>query len=372
MPTDVLGLVADEADGAVVALGGGNGSPVGSAWAWTGTGWARLMVSPKGAPAIIAPHPSPARQFAASVYDERRDQVVLFGGVTQTVGSTASPINDWDTWTLGRGRWTRSLTATHPPSTGPMAYDSINGAVIIVADANGPGFTGPGLVRPETWTWDGQTWRPLHPLAELPAGTLPVAMVADPVTRTVVAISACCENSDGSLNSAPRLTTWTWNGRAWTNARPKTEFGGGLQVLLAYDSSSRRVLGVGGTGEGPVATWAWDGSTWTELHPANPLLFDPLSAVMAGDPATGGVVLVERRFQAAGTFIDAGGTVVWDGTTWRDHLAVTLFAADTSYGNAVVYDNPSLDRLVLVSSTSHDYSEEWMWTGTAWLQLTMG
>ena len=317
-------------------------------------------------------HPG-ARDFGAAAFDQGRGQLVLYGGQARGVGPTPATVNDTDTWTFAGGRWTRSSTTTHPPSSGPAAYDPSSGQVILVADANGPLATGTQPVRPATWGWDGQAWRELHPPTELPPGSTPVAMVTDPVTRTVVAVTACCQRSDGTQFGAHTPVTWTWSGGTWRRAAAVTEFGAGSQPLsLAFDPTTRRVIGVATTGiQGPAATWAWNGVTWTELHPAAPAVI-AFTAVTAGDSSTGSVVLVEARFQTRFTFNDAGGTLVWNGSTWTDNLGAVLTGADTAYGAAAMYEDPVLARLVLVSSTTGDFSQEWMWTGVAWLQLALG
>jgi hypothetical protein len=379
LASGIAGL-AEDASGAVIAFGAGSAGPLSAAWAWTGMQWVRLAMTFPAPPVDRANHPPP-RQFASTAYDERHNQLVLFGGNAEIPPGTSTPSApssrpspptfDADTWTFDGQRWTRSTTPSHPPSTGSMAFDAVTGSVILVADANGSGFTGPGLARPVTWSWDGHTWHELHPSSELPLGTVPTAMVADPATRTVVAVAICCQNSSGTVEPPQSQATWVWNGRGWLNPHPRVDLGSGV-VRLAYDTASQRVLATlsDGSSNGVATTWAWDGSTWTELHPTSDAIVDPVTEVMAGDPSTGTVVLLERTFQDV-SGANAGGTLVWDGTTWTDHYGLALPEADTAYGDAALYIDPGLGRLVLLSSTSHDFSQEWMWTGVAWLQLAM-
>jgi hypothetical protein len=39
---------------------------------------------------------------------------------------------------------------------------------------------------------------------------------------------------------------------------------------------------------------------------------------------------------------------------------------------AALFTDPALERLVMLSSTLHDFSQEWMWTGAVWLRLAIG
>jgi hypothetical protein len=369
----LVGMVTDTHDGVVIALGRDAGdASLNAAWAWTGRDWAHLATFSSNPPPPSAIHP-PARQFASSAYDEMRRQLVLFGGQEDAPTATGPRVYFSDTWIFDRQGWVRSPTTSHPPSAGLMAFDAVTYNVLLIADANGPGFTTSALLRPVTWSWDGATWRALHPATELPAGSLAEAMVADPATKTVVAITSCCAHSDGTVDSPRTLTTWVWNGRTWSAPHPRAEFGGGVELRLAYDSRSRQVIGIGNDGtSAPASTWAWDGKTWTRLRPGLDAEFDPLTATMASDPSTGAVVLLERKFQTFMTFDDAGGTQVWDGSTWAVHLDQVVSDADTAYGNAALFTDPALGHLVMVSSTLHDFSQEWMWTGAVWLRLAIG
>jgi hypothetical protein len=371
LASNIAGLAGDDASGAVIAFGAGSVGPLSAAWAWTGTEWVSLATTvPDAPPALASLHPSP-RQFASTTYDPLAHQLVLFGGTEdRQVSDTAPPLTyDADTWIFKDERWSRSPTTTHPPSTGVMSFDPVTGTVIIVADANGSGFLGPGLARPVTWKWDGTSWRQAHPASELPLGTIPVAMVSDPATRTVVAVANCCQNSSGGYQAPPTLSTWVWNGQRWLKPHSPVQPGSGL-ISLAYESGARRVLATvsDGTRGRSSRTWAWDG-TWTELQPARNAILDPLTAVMADDPSSGAVVLLETTFQAAVSGDETGGTLLWNGATWTDHDSLALPSADTAYGDAALYEDADIGRLVVLSSTDHDFSRMWMWTGAAWVEL---
>lgn len=374
-PPAPLAAFTSDADGVLEVAGWSAPGSQGTlhCWAWTGRAWVRLAENGRTSD-VPRPLPPP-RHLGATAWDQARQQLVLFGGTisgTLTVNGGSigpTPAHLADTWVLDQRGWTQMHPSTSPPSAGAMAYDPANHSVLMLADAGGFGSV---PVQPATWSWDGSTWRALHPATEIPRGELALAMVADPAAGTVVAITVCCAQSDGAVGGAQRLSTWTWDGRTWTLHHPATQPGFSLQVRAAYDPRSKRVLAVEGSGAvAPVDTWAWDGVTWTGLHPVTQAVFDPLTGVLAGDEAAGTVVLLENRVQMPQTFQPAGGTQVFDGRTWTEHLDAAPSDVDTAFGSAAVYTDTRIGRLVVVSAAADDFSGESMWTGVRWLRVDL-
>ena len=63
-------------------------------------------------------------------------------------------------------------------------------------------------------------------------------------------------------------TTWLWDGRRWTLARPARQPAGRFNAAAAYDPLTGVVMLYGGRlGPGQLVqdTWAWDGGTWHQL-----------------------------------------------------------------------------------------------------------
>ncbi|MDX2011639.1 MAG: kelch repeat-containing protein [Myxococcaceae bacterium] len=90
----------------------------------------------------------PPRAFARLAMDERRDELVLFGGRGRN-----GPLSD--TWVLTTRGWSQRLpTMAPPPLEAPaMAWDSLDEVVLLHG-----GRLGDGGLSNELWAWNGVTW----------------------------------------------------------------------------------------------------------------------------------------------------------------------------------------------------------------------
>ncbi len=364
-PAVPLAAVDNEADGAAEVFGWDTqipSMPTLALWVWSGSTWVRLA---DGSVDTRIPGASPpARQFASTAYDIADHQLVLFGGngappgIASPMGVLNTPL--LDTWIFDGNKWMKMSVNDHPPTRGPMVFDPFSGNVLLVAN---PEFeSGPPTPRPppdQTWTWNGSSWRYAKPQGEPAASVVIDDMVADPATRTVVAVASCC-----AVSRPPTATqTWTWNGSTWSELQPKTELPAGLEFVMAYDPHSQRVIVVGNDGAvGPATTWAWDGNNWTALQPKNGALFDPVTATIATDPVRQTLVMLT-------TLASIQHTEVWNGSFWVDHAGTGPSGADTGYQTGAMYYDNVLHGILLLSSSTDDFSERWMWTGQSWLQL---
>ena len=97
-------------------------------------------------------------------------------------------------------------------------------------------------------------------------------------------------------------------------------------------------------------TWIWDGTDWTELAGPQPR-YDPLSAHLLEDPATGVLVLTAQP----------GRSWTWNGALWMDQHPAAMPAVHT----ALVSDGSSLTLLggpTLVAGLG----ERWTWVHGSW------
>ena len=137
----------------------------------------------------------------AMAYDQRRQRVVMHGGIT-TSGQRLADTWEWD----GR-QWTRVQLSTGP---GPrshhrMAYDASRGVTVL--------FGGGDSTATETWTWDGERWQ-RHDVPG-PAPRWSTAMAYDPSRQRVVLFG-------GGRNARPFGSlgdTWQWDGVRWSPAQ---------------------------------------------------------------------------------------------------------------------------------------------------------
>jgi hypothetical protein len=138
---DVAAMATDPTTGHVVLFGGNtNGTAnlrLADTWAWDGSSWTQR--SPAVSP--------PARSFASMAYDPATASTVLFGGQTDSSGTSLG-----DTWTWDGSAWTQQSSAAAPAARGgaPATYDPTAGVVIF----GGHGSSG---LLADTWTWAAPT-----------------------------------------------------------------------------------------------------------------------------------------------------------------------------------------------------------------------
>jgi hypothetical protein len=315
---------------------------------------------PAASPATPVSSPSPAetpqaRIGAATVYDQARGRLVMFGGKIPDLAAPATgqiepgAVTD-ETWTWDGTRWARPAPPAKPPAreNALIAYDAARRQVVLYG--GGLGTTLQDQELHDTWTWDGSTWTERPSTAAPPPSYQPAltgaVMAYDPASRTILLYVVT------SQKLAITTETWRWDGARWTMPHPATE---PAVVGAAMVSDGRRLLLVGGTTvAGQPETWAWDGAGWSRLTPATPLPAG--AAAFAYDAARGRVVALVAP-PSAGPW----QTWTWDGTTW-----VMLRPAHTpSRAVSRLYDD-TRSGLVVAYQPGRAGDQDWTWDGTDW------
>jgi hypothetical protein len=231
----------------VVLFGGRNGGLHGDTWTWNGTDWTQRFPA----------HSPSNRDLSGIAYDRVNDQVVLFGGNTDSGGATSGA--NAETWIWDRSDWTH-LTPAHSPaprSFAVMAYDETRSKVVLYGGAD----AATGALLDETWVWDGADWTQEMPTSS-PGNTLG-AMAWDATNGKVV-------HWGGYVTTG----TWTWDGTDWTHESPAHEPPGPELPGLADWRIGGRVISFGGRTAGlpdlsTRETWTWNGTDWTQALPAH-------------------------------------------------------------------------------------------------------
>jgi hypothetical protein len=284
-------MAFDSAHGQTVLFGTASQTPADPAsakaetWIRAGGKWTQLALPSSPAP----------RVFAGMAFDEKRGQVVLFGGQSVTNGGMLQ-----DTWTWDGTSWTEQHPNLSPPAcNGTILVNAVSFKLVVALVDACDG-------RTQTWAWDGTTWLMLLPTVELPGPRAGSAAAYDAANGTIVVFS---QQADG--------VTWTFNGKTWTRhgvvaGGPPGRDG----TTLAYDPSSGKVVMFGGNaGRGTTFlsdTWLWDGTAWTQAFPAqSPAARD--RAVAATDTAAGQVILYGGEAVELSIYSDVW---IWARGTW--------------------------------------------------------
>jgi cysteine-rich repeat protein len=223
----------------LVRFGGGDdfNMPIGSeTWELGRDGWAAF---PDGALADDSP---PPLLFARMVYDAKRDELVLFGGVQ------SGPSFDDRTWIRHGTTWEVKHPVPSPPGRilHAMTYDAARGVTVLSGGSD-------ALDNPidDTWLWDGTAWT--KDLSPGPGARKSSAMGYDPIAQQVVLFG-------GASATGPLGDVWIWDG-AWhavtttSGAQPKPQQG----ATFTWDPAGQRLLLTGGS-LAPFRTWAWHGT----------------------------------------------------------------------------------------------------------------
>ena len=149
-------MAYDPADGGVVLFGGGvnpgtgGQAAFGDTWIFSNGRWANMSRE-------LTHSPSP-RIDAAMVYDAADGFLLLFGGQGNPNGNT--PLSD--TWKFQGGQWTELFPSTSPPRRGSagVAYDEKSNEVVLFGGCDGG--TGCYTFLNDTWTFRGGDWSELQ------------------------------------------------------------------------------------------------------------------------------------------------------------------------------------------------------------------
>lgn len=305
--------------------------------------------TPSPAPVPLPSQPPP-RGGAAIGWDPVHNRLVVFGGFGLGQGVLGEFLDD--TWTWDGRRWLRAADDNPGARVGAvMAWDIAVNRMLLIGGF-GPGGRGP---LADTWAWDGSSWSRLQPEVQ-PESLLLPAMSAEARGDGVLQLT----RSTGF--SLPSIT-WGWDQSAgWrlvtTESPPlhstalmaPTEAGGAVVLVDASVTSP-------GAGE----TWTWDGQAWAVHTAAGPPVFDPLSAVMAGSPATGDLVLFEGANDPAAV---TGRTLTWDGTRWTARAPTGPVTAA-----GMVTNGADGHALLIGGPRRGDLTELWEWRGGQWRSL---
>jgi hypothetical protein len=227
-------------------------------WEWDGETWMQVEdMGPTG------------RSESAMAYDERRERVVLFGGMSAT-----GMLND--TWEWDGRAWTQVEDSGPPPMAAQtMAYDPAQGSVL--------------LFRTGTWAWDGSVWAQLNEVGPAPGyGVMAYNPGQDQVLLVV---------GRGAAGTPPvelPATTWRWDGEAWKQVADMGPIYHSAFACMA-DDGSHFVLYQTASRQ----TWEWDGRLWIQRQDIGPVR--RRGAAMVGDPARKRCVLF------GGDYADAKG-----------------------------------------------------------------
>jgi len=237
--------------------------------------------------------PGPDSVGAAAWDSTHADLVVLNAGGADKLGSAPSATWTWNgSWQLhgagGLPDAQQGILADMPP---------LHGAVL-VGDRTGG-----------SWRWDGAAWRQVGPVP-FPVDYGPDAASYDVQRHQLVVLVGT--RLSGDLSSPPAPQTWTWDGRTWRRGAdaPLTA----ETAHMAWDPEARSVVMAGDpfysvTSVGHAQAWTWTGAAWRRYGSTASFDF-PSVRGMAWDASLHGLVAYAEPWYGnanPATIVLAGG-----------------------------------------------------------------
>ena len=275
----------DAAHGELVVFGGFDGlSPTDETWVWNGT-W--TLKNPATRPT--------ARVYANMVFDEARQQVVLFGGSEDTVAGLS------DTWVWDGNEWSNRFTTNRPPARfmHGMAYDAVRQETVVFGGYDS------GSALNDTWAWNGTNWFNRNPVSSPSPRAIRQGMAYDKQRQEVILFGG---DSGGSATN----DTWAWKGTNWNILNPATAPVSRIGHALAYDEARSQITLFGGSALND--TWVWEGTNWLQQTPQQmPPARNGHTLTYA--PTDGSLLLFGGSDGLFG--VTFGDRWLWNGTNWQ-------------------------------------------------------
>jgi hypothetical protein len=329
------GLAYDEQSGAVFQFGGSTSRPIASTFLYRDG----VVV---GVGDFFTPSP---RSLHAFQRDPVNNTIFLYGGIND---NGALP----DFWSYQFGRWTPLSVVENSPldCVTISAFDTERNRLMLFCNTN-------------MFEWDGSAFTSFAGLERKPPFREFAKMAYDPTLRKAVLF--------GGFDTANYLQdTWTWDGTAWTEVKPRRKPPARTLQTMWYDSTQRKVIMYGGIGrptpedrvERYDDMWSFDGTNWTEIEITN----TPgrrFGAQATVDPRTNKLLLfggirVDTNAMGVETQVYTNDLWEWDGSAWREIPTTNTPPARENAG--FEYD-PTTDSLVLFGGWSGFFrSDRWI------------
>lgn len=307
---------------------------------WDGNNWTQRVVA--------GPPPTP-RFVGVAAYDQRRNQLTVFGGAI--AGGVAG-----DTLLLRNNTWSSNVAATLGPSVqrAAAAYDPIRGRFVVFG-----GVLANGALSNATYEWDGAGWTQ-RTSAQSPSARAGHTMVYDSERRAVVLF--------GGYDSQVRNDFWSYNGTTWINI--SNQFSNAPSVrqghVMIFDSARKQYVVFGGStevGRESFAgydysalgdTWVATNGTWQQLSGTAPPA--RASAAMAYNVTSQTALLFggsgAQGYAPNGTTGRFDDTWEWTGNGWREVTVPTGERPPRRWGHVMAFD-PWRRTIVMASGDGH-------------------
>ncbi|MEP7324022.1 MAG: kelch repeat-containing protein [Saprospiraceae bacterium] len=283
-------MTYDEKNNQILLFGGAtNDKILGDLWSFNVSGWKKLSDSGP-----------PPRCKTFIVYDKFRHVAVLFGGQT----SDDKLLND--TWEWNGKSW-KEIQITSPPARNhSMAvYDEKHKEIILFG-----GFGNSGLLL-DTWSFKGESWKLRNNVG--PKDCLPHSLIYDEDHQSVLMITVILQNNPkDSIHKINEM--WEWTGDHWNKLNqqlPPTSYQS-LQTLSSFGKSGIVLFDGDDIKNNMALTWSYINKKWISRRIDGP------------SPRIGSAMIFDKKRMKTILFGGSNRTTMfndvweWDGGKWKE------------------------------------------------------
>ena len=298
--------------------------------------------------------------------DAANNTIWMWGGLSEfSYGQGIAYLDDF--WRYNNGQWSRISPDPDEPlscATPLGAIDKDRGKLVVVCDGA------------EVFEWDGADWKGFSDLNTAPLNRRFASLVYDETLKKIVLFGGY--DQVGNY----RQDTWTWNGTAWAEIKPKTKPEHRAQAVMWYDPLAKKTILYSGAGRGSIEDhaerfsdmWSFNGTEWTKMTITTTpgIRFGSQYTI---DPNTGKLIL----FGGLRATIDEDDRVtqfydddmwIWDGSasSWTQIQAP---AGPSPRQNAGFDYDADSGKFVLFGGFAGNFyfSDLWQWDGQNWTAL---
>ena len=379
-------MAYDSHDGYVVLFGGATGSrSLADTWKFIGGDWTQLYPQPptlgpsapdlslsdlsfgadpstSSGPRTVGSTPTYpiGRVDAAMAFDNKDNDLVLFGGLNST-STSSTELND--TWEFQSGKWTylSEPVAPTPRSQAVFTWDSSDDYTFLFGGAN---LT---AQLDDAWYFVGGIWTRMTAtsMASARAGAAGVWDLAD---LEIVIFSGNEQGLPANIPDTWQVIDGVWNVTKSTPDLSWPQPAARIGAAAVYDYAENHAVYFGGLTQYGTngETWTYVAFKWHEQFPS--IAPSPRSfAGIAYDAKDHYVVLFGGR-AANGSAL--GDTWKWSGYTWT-RLAENV-SPPARYGAGMTWDNSDDEVLLFggIGANGQDLSDTWSFSGGEWTNVT--
>jgi len=297
---------------------------------------------PRGGWVPLHPEHTPGRRANSAVaYDPVRQKVVLFGGISDWLGSGF--LYEKDTWEWDGNDWIEMKPKTIPPARigHMMTYDEKHGVVVMFGGQDKSG----SYMLADTWVWDGKDWMQMSP-DNYPSGRRGGQLFYDHQLGKVILSGGHYYASPDKIIT-PLNDTWEWDGKNWQYVTSTLESLIITNPNVAYDPLRERTILFN---YNQVMTWA-DGQ-WNEMDVSTktPTRY---GTWLAASLESGEMLL----FGGVENSVQLNDTWIWNGDIWKElHPDLSPSPRDAH----VMFYDPTRHSFILYGGVN-PYALDEMW-----------